>query len=72
MGRQILVNGEVVPVAQDTITAGRLKEQLRLPQDMWVMANNGTGIVHVSDHEVISMETQTVSIVPGYDYGRAR
>ncbi len=71
MGRQIIVNGEIVPIAQDTITAGDLKRQIHVGQDMWVLVNRSeSGIIHLSDGEYVPPDAQTISVVPAYDYGR--
>jgi hypothetical protein len=69
MGRQILVNGEVVPIANDTITAGDLKRQIHVEQSSWVVVSGPSGMTQVPDHEYIPTEAQTISVVPAYEYG---
>jgi hypothetical protein len=69
MGRRLIVNGEVLDVVQDKITASQLKQQLQTEQNTWVVIRNAYGLKHLNDHEAIPTDTQNISIVPAYEYG---
>lgn len=70
MGRRLYVNGEPVDVAQDTMTAGQLKQDYNFAPGSWVMADRGGNLRQIGDQEAIPKDVDRVSIVPAYEYGR--
>ena len=70
MGRQLIVNGKVVDIALDNITAGQLKEELQRERNAWVVIARANGLQHLSDQEVVPAEAERVSIIPAYEYGK--
>ena len=69
MGRQLIVNGEQVDVAQDAITAGQLKRQLQAERNSWVVISAASNLRQLSDNEVFPHTAERVSVVPAYEYG---
>jgi hypothetical protein len=70
MGRRLYVNGEPVDVAQDTITAGQLKQDNNFEPNSWVMADMGSNLRQLGDWEPIPKDVERISIMPAYEYGR--
>ena len=69
MGRQIVVNGEVFSLAEETPTAGQLKQQLQTDPNAMVVYTRDNTMTHLNDNQPIPLEVQDVSVVPGHYYG---
>ncbi len=70
MGRQLIVNGEQVDVAQEVITAGQLKRLLQSDGNSWIVISEANNLRQLRDNEVVPATAERVSVVPAYEYGR--